>query len=76
MYLIDTNVISEARKGRQSNRRVKVFFRQVEKDRTPLYISVVATGQLRRRIEKIRRKILQHLPMTGCGICATAPDLH
>lgn len=56
MYLIDTNVISEARKGRQSNRGVKAFFRQVEKDGTPLYISVVTIGELRRGIEKIRHR--------------------
>lgn len=56
MYLIDTNVISEARKGRQSNRGVKAFFRQVEKDETPLYISVVTIGELRRGIEKIRHR--------------------
>lgn len=56
MYLIDTNVVSEARKGRQSNRGVKAFFRQVEKHRTPVYISVVTIGELRRGIEKIRHR--------------------
>ncbi len=56
MYLVDTNVISEARKGRQSNRGVKAFFRQVEKDETPVYISVVTIGELRRGIEKIRHR--------------------
>ena len=76
MYLIDTNVISEAIKGRQSNRGVKALFRQVEKDWTPVYISVVTIGELRRGIEKIRRKIVQPLPMTGCGSCAAVPDLH
>ena len=56
MYLIDTNVISEARKGRQSNRGVSAFFRQVIKDETPVYISVVTIGELRRGIEKIRHR--------------------
>lgn len=56
MYLIDTNVISEARKGRQSNRGVKAFLRRVVKDETPVYISVVTIGELRRGIEKIRHR--------------------
>ncbi|MDE0284654.1 MAG: PIN domain-containing protein [Gammaproteobacteria bacterium] len=76
MYLIDTNVISEAIKGRQSNRGVKAFFRQVEKDGTPVFTSVVTIGELRRGIERMRRKIVQPPPMTGCGICAAVPDLH
>ncbi|MYH69373.1 MAG: type II toxin-antitoxin system VapC family toxin [Gammaproteobacteria bacterium] len=54
--MIDTNVISEARKGRQSSRGVKAFSRQVERDGTPVYISVVTIGELRRGIEKIRHR--------------------
>lgn len=56
MYLIDTNVISEARKGRQSNRGVRAFFRQVVEDEIPIYISVITIGELRRGIEKIRHR--------------------
>ena len=56
MYLIDTNVISEARKGRYSNRGVRAFFRHVVKDETLVYISVVSVGELRRGIEKIRHR--------------------
>ena len=56
MYLIDTNVISEARKGRQSNRGVRAFFRQVITDEAPVYISAITVGELRRGIEKIRHR--------------------
>ena len=56
VYLIDTNVISEARKGRLSNSGVNAFFRQVKKDETPVYISVITIGELRRGIEKIRHR--------------------
>ena len=36
MYLIDTNVISEARKGRRANAGVQAFFREAsEQGRTP-----------------------------------------
>ncbi len=54
--MIDTNVISEARKGRGSNRGVRTFLRQVEKEGSPVYISVITIGELRRGIEKIRHR--------------------
>jgi predicted nucleic acid-binding protein len=54
MYLVDTNVISEARKRAKANRGVRMFFRQVAKERTPVFISVVTLGELRRGVELIR----------------------
>src|SRR5262245_17847213 len=39
MYLIDTNVISEARKRARANRGVPQFFRRVIKERTPVFLS-------------------------------------
>ncbi len=54
MYLIDTNVISEARKKSKANKGVRGFFKQTIKDGTRMYISVVTVGELRRGVESIR----------------------
>ena len=53
MYLIDTNVISEARKRAKANRGVRQFFRRVIKERTPIFLSVITIGELRRGIEPL-----------------------
>jgi predicted nucleic acid-binding protein len=52
MYLVDTNVISEARKGMKANPGVVEFFGS-----TPAaerYLSVQTVGEIRRGIENIR----------------------
>lgn len=54
MYLIDTNVISEARKKARANPGVIDFFDRVA-DET-VFISVVSVGELRRGIELIRHR--------------------
>ena len=54
MYLVDTNVISEARKKTKANKGVRQFFRQAIEDGTRLFISVVTVGELRRGVELIR----------------------
>lgn len=56
MYLIDTNVISELRKKGNINSGVKDFFMQAALNSTPMYISVVTIGELRRGIELIRHR--------------------
>ena len=56
MYLIDTNVISEARKGVNGNRGVRDFFRRASKEGAQLFISVITLGEIRRGIEKIRHR--------------------
>jgi predicted nucleic acid-binding protein len=56
MYLIDTNVISEARKRAKANRGVRQFFRRVIKERTPVFLSVITIGELRRGIELLRHR--------------------
>lgn len=56
MYLIDTNVISEARKHARANRGVRAFFRQVIVERIPTFISVITVGELRRGVELIRHR--------------------
>lgn len=55
MYLIDTNVVSEARKGARANSGVRAFFAsQTTRDET--YVSVVTVGELQRGIERIRHR--------------------
>ncbi|MHB8763057.1 MAG: PIN domain-containing protein [Deferrisomatales bacterium] len=56
MYLIDTNVVSEARKGRRAHLGVQVFFARVVQEREPCYLSVVTIGELRRGVELIRHR--------------------
>ena len=54
MYLVDTNVISEARKGKKANPGVQKFFRTVEAE--DLYLSVQTIGEIRRGLENIRHR--------------------
>ena len=54
MYLVDTNVISEARKKSKANTGVQAFFKQAIEDETWIFISVVTVGELRRGVESIR----------------------
>ena len=56
MYLIDTNVISEIRKKNNANRGVKDFFNSAVEQETPLYLSVITIGELRRGINLIRHR--------------------
>jgi len=56
MYLIDTNVVSEARKGPRANPGVRRFFDQAVGSDWPLYLSVVTIGELRRGVELIRHR--------------------
>jgi predicted nucleic acid-binding protein len=54
MYLVDTNVISEARKGKQANPGVVRFFKGA--DATNLYVAVQTIGEIRRGLENIRHR--------------------
>ncbi|MDQ3566154.1 MAG: type II toxin-antitoxin system VapC family toxin [Pseudomonadota bacterium] len=56
MYLVDTNVISEARKGRKANPGVNRFFKDAAAGGTPLFISVITVGEIRRGIELLRHR--------------------
>ncbi len=51
-YLIDTNVISEVRKGARCDARVAGWFGSVED--SELYLSVLVLGEIRRGIERAR----------------------
>ncbi|MET0319995.1 MAG: type II toxin-antitoxin system VapC family toxin [Duganella sp.] len=54
MYLVDTNVISEARKGAKANPGVVDFFSGGQ--RHDCYLSVQTMGELRPGVENIRRR--------------------
>ena len=54
MYLVDTNVISEARKGKKANPGVQKFFQAT--DGADLYLSVQTIGEIRRGLENIRHR--------------------
>ena len=56
MYLIDTNVISEARKRAKANRGVIAFFETVAALDEPVFLSAISVGELRRGVELIRRR--------------------
>lgn len=53
MYLIDTNVISEIRKGEKANAGVRRFFNAAITQNTRLYVSVITIGELRRGVDLI-----------------------
>ncbi len=56
MYLIDTNVISELRKGRRANPGVQAFFDRVIAEEQPVYLSAVTIGELQRGVDLIRHR--------------------
>ncbi len=56
MYLIDTNIISEARKKSKADRGVRSFFGRVNREQASVFISVVTLGELRRGVELIRHR--------------------
>ena len=56
MYLIDTDVISEARKGDQGNAGVRAFFSRASEEEADLYLSAVTIGELRQGVERMRQR--------------------
>lgn len=56
MYLIDTDVISEVRKGEKANAGVRAFFRNAARDGAALHLSVVTIGELRQGVEAVRHR--------------------
>lgn len=53
-YLLDTNVISELRKGERADTNVKKWFGGLEAGE--IYLSVLTIGEIRRGVESIRRR--------------------
>jgi toxin FitB len=56
MYMIDTNVVSEARKAAEANGGVVAFFRDVAASGEPFYLSAVSVGELRGGLKLIRSR--------------------
>lgn len=53
-YLVDTNVVSELRKGRRCDPRVASWFAEVSSEE--IYLSTLVLGEIRKGIENIRRR--------------------
>jgi predicted nucleic acid-binding protein len=56
VYLLDTDVISEIRKGDKANSGVQAFFSHTSRESAVLYLSVVTIGELRQGVERIRHR--------------------
>ena len=54
MYLLDTNFISEQRKGGRANHGVTAFFATLAAE--DIYLSVVTIGEIRRGLENVRAR--------------------
>lgn len=54
MYLLDTNVISESRKGTRANSGMQEFWRSVDPD--AIYLPVQCIGEIRRGVEIVQRR--------------------
>jgi predicted nucleic acid-binding protein len=54
VYLIDTNVVSEARKGKKANPGVLKFFQTTNAN--ALYLPVQTLGEIRRGLENLRQR--------------------
>ena len=52
-YLIDTNIISEVRKGQRCDQHVAAWFASI--DDADIYLSVLVLGEIRKGIERARR---------------------
>jgi len=56
MFLIDTDAVSELRKGTKANPKVLKFFALADHNDHALYLSVVTIGELRRGVELLRHR--------------------
>jgi predicted nucleic acid-binding protein len=56
VYLVDTDVISEARKGERGNAGVRAFFARISQEEADLYLSAITIGELRQGVERIRHR--------------------
>ena len=54
MILLDTNVVSELRKGDRADTNVRAWLSSTDSD--ALFLSVLVVGELRRGIELVRRR--------------------
>lgn len=56
MYLLDTNVVSELRKGQRANPGVRQFIHQLEQEQVQAYLSVITVGELRRGVDLVHAR--------------------
>lgn len=56
MFLVDTDVLSEGRKGANANAGVRGFFAAAVKADTALFIAAITIGELRRGVELMRHR--------------------
>jgi toxin FitB len=56
VYLVDTDVISEIRKGEKAHQGVREFFKVASVEAIALYLSVVTVGELRTGVERLRHR--------------------
>ena len=61
VYLVDTDVISEASKGERANSRAYVLRKGRSRRHFTVYLSVITIGELRQGVEKIRCFVLTSL---------------
>ena len=69
MYLLDTNLVSELRKGARANPGVRSWFDAVPDNAA--FLSVVTLGELREGVERLRRRdqaTAQHLDQWLAGL--------
>jgi toxin FitB len=53
-YLLDTNVISELRKGERADANVRAWFSELTDEE--IFLSVLTIGEVRRGVENVRRR--------------------
>lgn len=64
-YLVDTNVVSELRKGKRADPLViDWFMRRRPQD---VFLSVLTVGELRRGVRRIQRRDSKAASALGCG---------
>jgi predicted nucleic acid-binding protein len=56
VFLVDTHVISEARRRVRADPGVSGFFERAARDGDALYLSSITVGELRRGVGRIRRR--------------------
>jgi predicted nucleic acid-binding protein len=54
MYLVDTDVISNARRRTRATPSVRRFFQDAATQGIPLFLSAVTIGELRQGVETVR----------------------
>jgi predicted nucleic acid-binding protein len=56
MYLVDTDVVSDARKRTRANPGVRRSFQDAAAQDIPLFLSAVTIGELRQGVDTVRHR--------------------